>query len=64
MAKARFTFTVIKEYEMKPDYYPDCSTPSEMLKVDIDNANEDPYLFIGDNCEWEIKAELIPEKIC
>ena len=66
MTRARFTFTVVKEFEMKPEYYPDCDSPSEMLMVDIANANEDPYLFIGDpylfiddNVEWDIKAELI-----
>ena len=59
MAKARFTFTVVKEFEMNPEYYDGCTTPSQMLAVDIANANEDPYLFIGHDVEWNVKAELI-----
>ena len=59
MAKARITFTVVVEYEMKPEYYDDGSTPEQMLDVDIANANEDPMLMIGEDAKWEIVGELI-----
>jgi len=59
MAKARITFKVVVEYNMKPEYYEDGSTPEQMLGVDIENANDDPMLMIGGDAKWEIVGELI-----
>jgi len=59
MAKARITFTVVTEYEFVPEYYDNCETPEQMLAVDVSNANEDPYLMIGDDAEWTITGEVL-----
>ena len=59
MAKARITFTVVKEYEFVPKYYEGCETAEQMLAVDMQNANDDPYLTIGDDPEWTITGEVV-----
>ena len=59
MAKAKITFIVVKEYEIKPKYYPGCVTLEEMLAVDISSASDDPYLTIGDDSNWAISGEII-----
>jgi len=59
MAKVKITFLVVKEYEIKPEYYPGCSTLEEMIAVDVASANDDPYLTIGDDSNWSISGEII-----
>ena len=59
MAKARITFTVVTEYEFIPKHYEGCKTPEQMLAVDLECANKDPYLSIGYDADWKITGELI-----
>jgi hypothetical protein len=60
MTKLRLNFHVIKEYEVDPSYYPEGSTPEEMLAIDLEGANEDSYASMeGDNCLWTITGEVL-----
>lgn len=60
MIKLRITITAVFEYEADPKNYPNCTTPAEMLAVDLDNAEEDPFSFLAtDSVEWKTTGEVI-----
>lgn len=60
MAKLRIVVTATLEYESDPQWYPDASTPEEMLATDIENAKEDVFLFLDtSDTKWEFKGEVI-----
>lgn len=48
------------EYEPKPVYYPKGSTLEQMLAIDVEGANADPYLTMEDpNAKWTITGEVV-----
>jgi hypothetical protein len=48
------------EYDVDPKNYEGCSTTEEMLKIDLTNANEDPFLFIDSlEAKWDITGEIV-----
>lgn len=58
--KARLKFVVEVEYEIKPEYYDGCTTPEEMLAVDIEGAKGDPFLTLdNDSAKWTITGEIV-----
>lgn len=60
MTKMKITFVVEFEYEAKPENYPESHrTPEKMLELDLASANDDPFLFLGDDCEWQITGEVL-----
>lgn len=60
MRKAKMTITVEVEYDIDPEHYPGVTDPMQMLKVDINGAEEDPYMWLDrTNATWTIKGELI-----
>ena len=60
MAKLRIVVTATLEYETDPQWYPDASTPEEMLAIDLENAKGDVLLFLDNsNTKWEFKGEVI-----
>ena len=52
--KVRITMT--NEYKLIPKYYPNCTTPEEMMAVDKEAGYDE--MIEG----WNIKYELIKEK--
>lgn len=60
MTKLKITFEVSLEYEADPENYPGCSSPEEMLAVDLANAEDDPFLMLGDSRPvWKIAGAVI-----
>ncbi len=59
ITKNRITFTVTVEYVVNPDNYPGCNTDEERLALDVKNAEDDPFLMLGDDAEWNIVGEVV-----
>ena len=60
LQKAKLTIMVEVEFDLDPQNYPGLTDPLQMLKVDINGAEEDPYMWLGgDHAQWTIKGELI-----
>ena len=64
MPKVKVKFIIEYEYELQPEFYPEGLSAEEMLKIDIDNMNNDPLmvldLAIGDSlAKWETTGEII-----
>lgn len=62
MAKLRFriTITTTIEYNVKPKYYPHCNSTEEMLKADIKNAKDDPFIYMDlKEANTEVKGEIV-----
>lgn len=60
MPKAKIKIVVEVEYDQDPQYYPQGSTPEQMLELDLRGANEDPYITIdNNNAKWTITGETI-----
>lgn len=58
--KVKLTMTVEVEYEIKEEYYKDCSSYEEMLALDMSNMEDDPYIFMDMDCaKVNIKGELL-----
>lgn len=58
--RLKIKFVVEMEYDANPEHYPEGKrTPEGMLEVDLANANDDPFLIISDNAEWEITGEVL-----
>ncbi len=58
MTRIRITMTVVHEYDANPENYGN-QPPEAMLAIDLANANDDPFLFIGDEAEWSITGEIV-----
>lgn len=58
----RITFLIEFEYDPDPSNYPDdCTTPEQMLALDLENASDDPASFIfADTANWEITGKVLP----
>lgn len=60
MAKAKISILVEVEYEFQAEHYPEGSSEAEMLAIDLDGANADPYLTMDvQNAKWTISGELL-----
>ena len=57
--RIRITFTVTVEYTANPENYPGCSTDEERLAVDLKNAEDDPFMFLGDDAKWQTVGEVV-----
>jgi hypothetical protein len=58
--KLRVTVTAVVEYEANPEHYPGATTPQEMLAIDMEGADNDPYSFIStDSAEWKVTGEVV-----
>jgi len=54
------TVTAVVEYEADPQHYPGATTPQEMLAIDMEGADNDPYSFISsDSTEWTVTGEVV-----
>ena len=60
--KARLTRTMVVEYELLPEYYPEGSTFEEMAQFDAETDDRES-LFDFNLVSDEIRWELIDEKI-
>lgn len=62
MTKLQITITAVIEYEANPEYYPDCKTAEDMLKIDLMNADNEPFdLMSGDNVKWTTSGKVLNE---
>jgi hypothetical protein len=62
MTKLRIVITATVEYEASPDAYPEGSTPEQMLAIDLENADDDTFMFLdNDDVKWDIKGEVMCE---
>lgn len=61
MPRIRITLNVVVEYEADPRNYPDGASPQDMLNIDLANAEEDPFMVIGDG-KWTTTGELVEAK--
>lgn len=64
MAKVRLTVTLVREYDLNPEWYPNMTTSAEMAEYDQEQT-EDP-IFLADQIanDWftiTAKAEVIEE---
>lgn len=60
MTKLRIKFEVVVEYDANPENYPDSArTPEQMLAVDLANADEDPFMMLGEDADWKITGEVV-----
>ena len=57
--KHRITFTVTVEYKVNPENYPGLVTNEERLAADLKNAEDDPFMMLGDDAEWKIEGEIV-----
>jgi hypothetical protein len=46
MDTVRVSITVKVEYDLHPENYPVGSTIDEMIAIDVEAAEQDPYLFM------------------
>lgn len=60
MPRAKIKIVVEVEYDQDPQYYPQGSTPEQMLEIDLQGANDDPYLTMElDSAKWTITGKTI-----
>lgn len=59
--KFRITITTVVEYEPISHHYNGSSDdPESMLKIDVDSARDDPFLFMEmDEASTEVTGEII-----
>lgn len=58
--KIRITVEVTVEYTPTKEFYPGCETTEDMLAVDLENANSDPFAFIDtENATWKVTGEVV-----
>ena len=56
----KITFIATVEYDVNDQFYPGCSSVEEMLKIDLENANADPFFMLDyDDVEWNITGEIL-----
>jgi len=48
-------------YEIVPEWYPDCGSDEDRIKLDLANAQDDPELFWENSDSDETTIELIKE---
>ncbi len=60
--KICLTLSYILEYEPNPENYPEGSTPEQMLKIDLKNAEEDINLISDKYNHTNISGEIITEE--
>ncbi len=58
MIKHRLTLTIVTEWQIDPDNYPDCTTDEERCALDVSCAEDDPAAFIGED-NITAKCEVI-----
>jgi|GEM_PF-3019308 len=57
MAKVKMTRTMVIEYELVPEYYPDGYTLEEMAQMDAETDDREMLFdrdLLSDNISWEI----------
>lgn len=60
MQKAKIKIVVEVEFEQDPKYYPEGSTPEQMLAIDLQGVNDDPYLTMDlEGAKWTITGEIV-----
>ena len=58
--RAKIKIEVEIEFDMHPADYPGAADPAAMLKIDVDSAEDDPYMWMcRDNAEWKVTGELL-----
>lgn len=58
--KAKVSFLVEVEYEINPDHYEEGMSYEEMLAVDLEGANNDPFILIdSSSAKWTITGKLV-----
>jgi len=60
VVKVKLTRTMIKIYELNPEYYPEGLTYEQMIEMDINPDNRE-MLFENDLISDEVAWELIDE---
>lgn len=60
MSKARITVTF--EYELKPEWYPECATPERMVQIDVANYQDNRALFdVIQSHEVTVTGEVVED---
>lgn len=58
--KAKLKIVIEVEYPLIPSSYPEGSTPEQMVEMDVQQTDEDPFIIItGENATWTITGEVI-----
>lgn len=57
--KFRLKALITYEYEVRPEDYPEYTTPEDMLSIDLGNFAEDPFLFVTDEDQLQFSGEII-----
>ena len=57
MTKVKISYTV--EFDVNPDNYDEGSTPEQMLDIELEDINNDPYTFIEIFPDGVFKGEVI-----
>jgi heat shock protein HspQ len=59
--KHEITITATITIDVNPKNYPDSETPEEMLAVDMEQVDDDPFAYLeGDNVEWSFTGRILP----
>lgn len=60
--KAKITLTIELEYDLDPSIYPEGMTPEEMVAMDVENYETEPYwLMENDKSVMTVKGEIIKD---
>lgn len=60
MSKARITVTF--EYELKPEWYPECATPERMVQLDVVNYQDTRALLeVMESREVTVTGEVVED---
>lgn len=60
MTRARITVTF--EYELKPEWYPECATPERMVQLDVTNYQDVSVLLeVMQSHEMTVTGEVVED---
>lgn len=61
-AVLQVTISATCTYKANQDFYPNCKTAEEMLAVDVENADGDPFLFLsGEDLKWSVSGKVVKD---
>lgn len=59
--KLRLELNLVVEYEARFDDY-DCTDPQEIVKIDQQTAEEDPFVFLDmEHSRWDVKVSQVQD---
>lgn len=55
----KIKLTLERSYQVNPDNYPKGASFDDMLKIDIENFKDDPWLFLDSDDDIIVTGEVI-----